>query len=85
MPRGESFNWVVNGRLMHVFQQWRSCGHKRTKDGQYRCNKCYPGTGQIERSHGPYYFAYYRDPETGKWKRVYIGRELPPQNGLKGA
>lgn len=85
MAKGQSFDWVVNGRLLRVFQQWRSCGHKQTKDAQnVRCKRCYPGSGKVYHSHGPYYFGYYRDA-TGKRHRVYIGRELPPMDEVKEA
>jgi hypothetical protein len=80
----DPFHWVVNGKLMRVQASWQTCGHKEKRSTRYnRCLQCYPPSGKIYASHGPYYYGSYRDASTGKHRRVYIGRELPPQDGRK--
>jgi hypothetical protein len=39
--------------------------------------KCKKPDRQYER-HGPYYYAYWKDPETKKLKKKYIGRHYYP-------
>jgi hypothetical protein len=34
--------------------------------------------------HGPYYYAYWRDPETKRLKKKYIGRHYCTENKQKG-
>ena len=42
-----------------------------------KCGKvlCYHG------NHGPYYYAYWKDPETKKLKKKYIGTDMPKNIG----
>jgi hypothetical protein len=37
--------------------------------------KC--GKQLCEQKHGPYYYAYWKDPESKKLKKKYIGRHMP--------
>jgi hypothetical protein len=41
-----------------------------------KCKKpnCY------HRKHGPYYYAYWKDPQTKRLKKKYIGRHYVPDN-----
>jgi hypothetical protein len=32
--------------------------------------------------HGPYYYAYWKDPESKKLKKKYIGDHMPKKEGL---
>jgi hypothetical protein len=74
----DPFDWIVDGREVRVSVQWRSCGHKETRGTDYvRCMKCYPASGKVYQSHGPYYEARYCDQD-GKRKRKYLGATLPP-------
>jgi hypothetical protein len=36
-----------------------------------------------QEQHGPYYYAYWKDPETKKLKKKYIGRDYIPFNKQK--
>jgi hypothetical protein len=81
----EPFNLVVDGKLMRVRAVWQTCGHKETRSTRYnRCWRCYPESGKVYATHGPYYYGYYRD-EQGKKHRVYFGRQLPTQDERKEA
>ena len=42
--------------------------------------KC--GKQMCELKHGPYYYAYWKDPETKKLKKKYIGDHMPKNEGL---
>jgi hypothetical protein len=44
-----------------------------------KCKKpdCY------HKKHGPYYYAYWKDPETKRLKKKYIGRNYIPDNEQK--
>jgi hypothetical protein len=35
------------------------------------------GKPKCDRPHGPYWYACFK--ERGRWRKVYIGRELPPE------
>ena len=35
------------------------------------------GKPKCERQHGPYWYACFK--ESGRWRKVYIGRDLPPE------
>jgi hypothetical protein len=81
----EPFNLVVDGKLMRVRAVWQTCGHKEKKDERYnRCLQCYPLSGKVYATHGPYYYGFWKD-EQGKTQRVYFGRELPLQDNRKEA
>jgi hypothetical protein len=45
-----------------------------------RCKKpnCY------RQLHGPYHYAYWKDPETKKLRKKYIGRNYSPEDKQKG-
>jgi hypothetical protein len=42
--------------------------------------KC--GKQMCELKHGPYYYAYWKDPESKKLKKKYIGDHMPKKEGL---
>ena len=42
--------------------------------------KC--GKQICELKHGPYYYAYWKDPETKNLKKRYIGDHMPTKEGL---
>ena len=42
--------------------------------------KC--GKEICEQKHGPYYYAYWKDPETKKLKKKYIGNHIPKNKEL---
>ena len=44
-------------------RQMRTCG---------KCKRCLEGG-----AHGPYWYAYWRDYDTGKVKSAYVGKHLP--------
>ncbi len=46
--------------------QYRRCGHARCKCSQGH-------------KHGPYWYVYYREPETQKLKSMYVGKQKPDQ------
>ncbi|MBV1858194.1 MAG: hypothetical protein KUG77_07265 [Nannocystaceae bacterium] len=58
--------------------EWRTCGSKNKKTGAAwcRCFAAYPSGG-----HGPYWYAYWREPKTGRRKSRYIGKAF---RGLEG-
>jgi hypothetical protein len=43
--------------------------------------KC--GKEMCELNHGPYYYAYWKDPENKKLKKKYIGDHMPKKEGLE--
>ena len=43
--------------------------------------KC--GKEICELKHGPYYYAYWKDPESKKLKKKYIGDHMPKKEGLE--
>jgi hypothetical protein len=43
--------------------------------------KC--GKEICEQKHGPYYYAYWKDPETKKLRKKYIGNHIPKNKELK--
>jgi hypothetical protein len=43
--------------------------------------KC--GKEMCELKHGPYYYAYWKDPESKKLKKKYIGNHMPKDKELK--
>jgi hypothetical protein len=43
--------------------------------------KC--GKEICEQKHGPYYYAYWKDPETKKLKKKYVGDHMPKDKELK--
>jgi hypothetical protein len=42
--------------------------------------KC--GKEMCQYKHGPYYYAYWKDPESKKLKKKYIGDHMPKKEGL---
>jgi hypothetical protein len=44
-----------------------------------KCKK----TNCYHRKHGPYYYAYWKDPETKRLKKKYIGRKYIPNDEQK--
>ena len=43
--------------------------------------KC--GKENCQHKHGPYYYAYWKDPETKKLKKKYVGDHMPKDKELK--
>ena len=43
--------------------------------------KC--GKKICQQEHGPYYYAYWKDPESKKLKKKYIGHQMPRNNEVK--
>lgn len=63
----------TDGRHITYTLQYRKCG----KQKRGHCRACEQGPG-----HGPYWFAYYRDPGPyGKLHSAYVGKERPDQGG----
>ncbi|MBA2285856.1 MAG: hypothetical protein H0W02_10255 [Ktedonobacteraceae bacterium] len=46
--------------------QWRRCGR--------RTCRCYKDREDLNTRHGPYWYAYWRDPVTGKLRSRYVGK-----------
>ena len=46
--------------------QFRRCGRPN-------CRTCSTGPG-----HGPYWYAFWRDPESKRLRSTYVGKDLPP-------
>ena len=46
-------------------QEWVKCG-----------KACWCRGAWPERGHGPYWYAYYVDPRTKRWRAVYIGKDF---------
>ena len=53
----------------------RTCG-KRNPDTSTPW--CWCMTDFPERGHGPYWYAYWREPESGRRRSRYIGKRLKP-------
>lgn len=65
LPRHRSGREVVekkggNGRWLHL---------ERVRCGKARCKKCADGPG-----HGPYYYLYLTNPNTGRYTSKYVGK-----------
>ena len=61
----------INSKKQSSIDRAKSIPENATIRKEYiRCGKtpCYHG------KHGPYYYAYWKDPETRKLKKIYIGQ-----------
>jgi|SRR4051812_28581410 hypothetical protein len=68
-------SYIINGIEMRVHVEWRSCGHKETRNTNYvRCVTCYPYSTPKKLGHGPYYIGSYW--ENDKKIRVYVKPEV---------
>jgi hypothetical protein len=76
----EPYDIVVDGKLVRVRMTWQTCGHKEKRDAHYnRCQQCYPLSGKVRATHGPYYYGFWKD-EQGKMRKMYFGRQRPSQD-----
>ena len=83
MPRKESRNHrnfinKIKLREMVCANRAKSIPKNATIRKEYI--KC--GKEMCEQKHGPYYYAYWKDPESKKLKKKYIGDHMPKNKEL---
>jgi hypothetical protein len=73
MRRGEKLlNKIKSSRLASINRARSIPGNATIRKEYIKCGK------QIcEHKHGPYYYAYWKDPESKKLKKKYIGNHIP--------
>jgi hypothetical protein len=96
MKRLDNMSWgelMAEGNRLHARSQALENKEKRTKLACQTRSKSIPKNATIRKEyvkckrpncyrkeHGPYYYAYWKDPITKKLKKKYIGRYYYPAN-----
>jgi hypothetical protein len=76
--RATKFINKIRSRQLASVSRARSIPENATIRKEYI--KC--GKEMCQYKHGPYYYAYWKDPETKKLKKKYIGDHMPKKEGL---
>jgi hypothetical protein len=68
----------IKSRELACITRVKSIPENATVRKEYiKCGKKF-----CEQKHGPYYYAYWKDPETKKLKKKYIGNHMPKNKEL---